>query len=74
MYVLYLYIYVDNILITTNLADAEVVGSEKIDLLSNGFKLRQDFSHTNGSGSTYFYLAFAQNPFVATNNVAATAR
>jgi len=65
---------VDNILITTNLPDAEVVGSEKIDLLSNGFKLRQDFSHTNASGSTYFYMAFAEHPFVATNGVPTTAR
>jgi len=65
---------VDNILITANTDAAEVVGSEKIDFLSNGFKLRQDFSHTNASGSTYLYMAFASNPFVATNGVPTTAR
>ena len=44
------------------------------DLLSNGFKLRTTLVGVNGSGDDYVYMAFAQNPFVATNNVAATAR
>tara|TARA_S200002703_G_C3750910_1_gene231027 strand:- start:14 stop:1066 length:1053 start_codon:yes stop_codon:yes gene_type:complete len=65
---------VDNILITANTDSAEVVGSEKIDFLSNGFKLRQDFSHTNASGSTYLYMAFASNPFVTSDGVPTTAR
>jgi len=65
---------VDNILITANTDAAEVVGSEKIDFLSNGFKLRQDFSHTNASGSTYLYMAFASNPFVTSDGVPTTAR
>jgi len=65
---------VDNILITANTDAAEVVGSEKIDFLSNGFKLRQDFSHTNASGNTYLYMAFASNPFVTSDGVPTTAR
>mgnify|MGYP003115244369 CR=1 FL=1 len=44
------------------------------DLLSNGFKLRTTLVGVNGSGDDYVYMAFAQNPFVATNNVVATAR
>ena len=44
------------------------------DILSNGFKLRTTLVGVNGSGDDYVYMAFAQNPFVATNNVAATAR
>ena len=45
-----------------------------LDFLSNGFKIRNTGGSWNGNGSTYIYMAFAQNPFVATNNVAATAR
>tara|TARA_R100000479_G_scaffold157391_1_gene94108 strand:- start:177 stop:674 length:498 start_codon:yes stop_codon:yes gene_type:complete len=33
------------------------------DLLSNGFKIRESGAGTNANGSTYFYLAFAENPF-----------
>ena len=44
------------------------------DLLSNGFKLRTTLVGVNGSGDDYIYMAFAENPFVATNNVAGTAR
>jgi hypothetical protein len=36
----------------------------RFDILSNGFKLRQGASaQTNGSGATYIYAAFAENPF-----------
>ena len=51
-----------------------VDGSEKIDLLSNGFKLRQDFSHTNTDGGTFIYVAFASSPFVSSEGVPTTAR
>ena len=37
-----------------------------IDLLSNGFKLRNS-SGMNGSGSTYIYMAFAEQPFKYSN-------
>jgi hypothetical protein len=33
------------------------------DILSNGFKNRNNYAQTNGSGSTYIYLAFAESPF-----------
>ena len=48
------------------LADAntnETTGSEEIDWLSNGFKLRNPDAGVNGSGSTYVYAAFAEQPF-----------
>ena len=35
----------------------------KIDLLSNGFKIRGTQSNINASGSTYIYVAFAESPF-----------
>ena len=40
--------------------------SVSIDLLSNGFKLRNS-SGMNGSGSTYIYMAFAEMPFKYAN-------
>jgi len=42
----------------------------KIDMLSNGFKTRDSDGSTNGSGQTYIYMAFAEEPLVA--NVGAT--
>ncbi len=44
------------------------------DLCSNGFKLRTSDSATNGSGSTYIYMAFAEQPFVNSNGVPCNAR
>jgi hypothetical protein len=38
-----------------------------IDLLSNGFKLRNTDSSENASGGTYIYMAFAENPFKIAN-------
>jgi hypothetical protein len=34
-----------------------------LDFLSNGFKLRQSDAEINGSGSTFIFMAFAENPF-----------
>ena len=50
---------------------AETSGTQKIDLLSNGFKLRSTGNNTNDS-SPYVYMAFGQ-PIVSTNNNIATA-
>ena len=47
---------------------------EDIDFLSNGFKCRVSGAFQNGSGSTYIYMCFAENPLVGTNNIPATAR
>jgi hypothetical protein len=44
-----------------------------IDLLSNGYKLRNS-SGMNASGSTYLYMAFAENPFVTSTGIPACAR
>jgi hypothetical protein len=47
---------------------ADVVNSLlNIDILSNGFKLRDSFTGINASGSTYIYMAFAENPFKNAN-------
>jgi hypothetical protein len=43
-------------------------GSNKWDLLSNGFKLRGTGTNSNSaSGYTYIYMAFAENPFKNAN-------
>ena len=46
------------------------------DYLSNGFKWRFNGSggYNNASGGTYIYMAFAENPFVTSTGVPATAR
>jgi len=49
----------------------------KMDLLSNGFKLRGSgggLGQTNTSGETYIYMAFAENPFVTSTGIPTTAR
>ena len=46
----------------------------RIDLLSNGFKVRHTDGDINASGETYIYMAFAENPFVTSTGVPATAR
>ena len=45
-----------------------------MDFLSNGFQLRSTSTNRNASGQGYIYWAFAERPFVATNDVPTTAR
>jgi len=40
-------------------------GSEEIDFLANGFKLRSSAQQLNGNGQKLIYMAFASNPLVA---------
>jgi len=47
-------------------------GDNDVDWLSNGFKMRSANGHTNASGNTYIYMAFAEEPLVGDNP--ATAR
>ena len=51
---------------------AENSGYWDVDFLSNGFKIRKADNELNGT--SLFYIAFAENPFVAPNGVPATAR
>ena len=52
---------VANNMLFPNTADAEDTGGA-IDILSNGFKARSTSASWNGSGDTYIYAAFAENP------------
>jgi len=56
-----------------NAASAEA-SNDAIDLLSNGFKIRNTSGNVNGSGDTIVYMAFAEAPFVNSNGVPCNAR
>ena len=45
-----------------NASDAAVTDTPGVDLLSNGFKNRNDYGDANFNGSTYVYAAFAEVP------------
>jgi len=45
-----------------------------VDFLSNGVKIRGTSGQMNGSGNTFVYMAFAEEPIVASNGIPATAR
>ena len=49
--------------LTANSANAENSYYSAIDFVSNGFKIRDADIAWNGSGQTYIYAAFAENPF-----------
>jgi len=59
-----------------NLNTAEETSSGEIDLISNGFKCKNTNNNINGSGDTYVYMAFAEEPLVANvgQGIPATAR
>jgi hypothetical protein len=40
-----------------------VSSADNVDILSNGFKIRNASSAWNNSGQTFIYMAFAENPF-----------
>ena len=56
-----------------NLSNAET-DDTRIDILSNGFKARSTNTAVNGSGASYIYMAFAENPFGGDGAAPATAR
>ena len=57
-----------------NLSSGEFDTGVDLDFLSNGVKLRNTDDNGNGSGDTYIYLAFAENPFVTSTGIPTTAR
>jgi len=64
--------YNPNYRINPNIMDAEATAASAnyCDLLSNGFKVR----YNDVSGEKQIYMAFAENPFVTSTGVPATAR
>jgi len=62
-----------NEVLYANEADTEKT-VDRIDILSNGFKLRSTGSGVNASGGTFVYMAFAEAPFVNSEGVPCNAR
>jgi hypothetical protein len=55
---------VTDLILVANDGNAEFSGAnDKIDMLSNGFKMRSSNAGINGSGNNYIYMAWAKNPF-----------
>ena len=60
-----------------NVSDDEFIPSSPqaaFDFCSQGFKCRSSNGAINSSGHTFLYMAFAENPFVTSTGVPATAR
>ena len=64
----------DNRRLYPNDTSAENTSSFRIDMLSNGFKLRSSDTDSNRDGNNFLYLAFAEHPIVSSNNIPVTAR
>jgi hypothetical protein len=68
-----------DLLLMPDLNSAEFDGSTHgdnigMDFLSNGFKQRTAHTAINGSGMSYIYMAFAENPFTTSTGIPTTAR
>ena len=50
-----------------NSSGIEEAGSDILDFLSNGFKIRNTWTDINASGGTYIFAAFAESPFKTAN-------
>ena len=61
-------------LIYPDSSEAQSGAAERGDFLSNGVKFRSDHTYFSGSGITYIYMAFAEQPFVNSKGVPANAR
>jgi len=62
--------------ISPDISDAESTGNanNRMDMLSNGFKIRGTGSATNRSGSNFIFMAFAKSPFTTSTGIPTTAR
>ena len=66
-------VYNDALSINSQAATAGGSNYNFMDILSNGFKMRRATYGPNQS-ATYIYMAFAENPFVTSTGIPATAR
>ena len=62
--------------ISPDISDVESTGNanNRMDMLSNGFKIRGTGSATNRSGSNFIFMAFAESPFTTSTGIPTTAR
>jgi len=63
----------DNNTLLPNSSAAEGT-ADRMDILSNGVKMYNNNGSENESGGEYIFMAFAENPFVTSTGVPATAR
>jgi hypothetical protein len=69
------YNYVDKMLAAdATSSESNIYIDERIDILSNGFKLRDLNTGLNANTSTYIFMALAENPFGGSGVSPATAR
>jgi hypothetical protein len=61
-------------LLSPNLSDAENANTPRGDFLSNGFKWQVYPNAFNAGDGQYFYMAFAESPFVSSAGVPTTAK
>ena len=57
-----------------NAIESAAVGDNNWDFLSNGFKVKTQDDAMNKNGTTYFFMAFAESPFVSSEGVPTTAK
>ena len=63
----------DNDELEVNTSAVEV-NNDRLDILSNGFKIRNSAGYVNADSATYVYMAFAEHPFTSSKGVPTTAR
>ena len=63
-----------NIRLFPDAGDGDSTGLNVLDFLSNGIKIKTNDVSVNASGNTYTFISFAENPFVTSTGVPATAR
>ena len=64
----------NNINLRADTTAADDATAERVDLHSNGFKIRASSTGVNTSGAEYIYMAFAEAPFVNSKGVPCNAR
>jgi len=57
-----------------NTTGVEATSNVRLDILSNGYKIRTSGAAYNASSGRYIYMAFAEHPFVSSKGVPTTAR
>ena len=58
----------------TNSNTSEDNSTDRMDILSNGFKHKSSDNFSNKLNANFIYMAFAEEPLVGSNNIPATAR
>ena len=58
----------------TNAESDPASTTDRLDFLSNGFKIRNYNDNRNDSGETHMFCAFAEHPFVSSTGTPVTAK